>query len=74
MQLALDQLSDRLIDSRECGVPSQNLERLKQRRGVFSPTNSHANWLEHLSRLYAQFLSCGAESLIQWIVFEFSHF
>ena len=59
-----------LLDSLERCFPPQHLQRLKQRRGILSPTDGHADGLKHLSRLYSESLSGGAQSLIQRIVFE----
>jgi Tfp pilus assembly protein PilF len=65
------QLLNRPIDSRQRSFPSQNLERLKQRRRILTPAYGHPNRLEHLSRLEPQFLRCRAQRLVQRVMFEF---
>lgn len=62
---------DRLLDSRQRGLPTQHLERLKQGRSIFSPANGYANRLKHLARFDSELLGSRAQALIQRIVFEF---
>jgi hypothetical protein len=47
---------DRLIDSCQRRFPPQNLERLKQRRGILAPADGYSNRLEHLPGFYAHLL------------------
>src|ERR1039458_2690139 len=65
------QLFDCLIDSRQRTLPSQDLERLKQRWGVLAPADGHSDRLKHLSRFKADFLRDRTEGLIQRVVAEF---
>jgi hypothetical protein len=51
---------------------SQNLERLKQRRGILSPTDGYSDRLKHLSGFYAHRLGGGAESFVQGVMLKFS--
>ena len=63
-QPALLQFLNRLIDSGQRSFPPENLECLKQRRGIFAAANGYPNRLEHLSRLEPDLLRGGAEGLV----------
>src|SRR5271169_808879 len=69
--LASAQLRDGLFDARQRGLPSQDFQRLEQRRGVLAAADGDANGLEHLSRFDAEIQGSRAQGLIERVVFEF---
>src|ERR1700746_164303 len=60
-----------LADAGECFLPSQHLERLKQRWGILPAADRNADWLEHLAGLDPEFLRGCTQSLVERVVLEF---